>query len=324
MFKAVSSIASEIQTGRPGRLDSQSFADLLGTDRSQVLNLCGDLIENYDFHYTILEGEDLEQTILEVLKILDSGSHKAAGRGRKEDWERGWQENFETFQATGFDLSALQPKYISKYDRSRLFGRYIRPQDRMLEVNFYTVYRHYLFKTFLAPFESIFEFGCGTGYNLAVMNQLFPDKTIIGLDWAKSSIKIADSLGTVLQASISGRHFDYFAPDQTMKIPENSVIITLNSLEQVGKDYSSFLEFLLKRKPGLCVNSEPFLEMYDGNDLLDYLAIRYHNMRNYLSGYYDALRQLEQDGRIEIIKSQRVSFGNLFHEGFSFIVWRII
>jgi SAM-dependent methyltransferase len=317
-------MTSEIPEAFPAKLDIQAFAALLGTDRSQMLNLCGELIEDYDFHYQFLEGEAFEQTVLEVLKVLDNVKHKAAGRARKEDWERGWSENLKTFQTMDYDLSALQPKYISKYDRSRLFGRYIQPRDRKFEVNFYTVYRHYLFKTFLASFETIFEFGCGTGYNLSIMSQLFPEKTIVGLDWAESSVRIADSLRTVLKAPISGRLFDYFAPDQTLKIPENSAIITLNSLEQIGRDYYPFLEFLLVRKPSLCINSEPFLEMYNGNDLLDYLAIRYHNMRNYLSGYYDALRQLEREGKIEVLKSQRVPFGNLFHEGFSFVVWRII
>jgi hypothetical protein len=194
----------------------------------------------------------------------------------------------------------------------------------MFELNYYTVYRQFLFSTFLEPFDSIYEFGCGTGYNLAIMNSLFPGKRIMGLDWAESSVNIADALGTRLNAPISGQRFDYFQPDYDLEIPANSAVITLNSLEQIGGDYQAFLDFILAKKPALCINAEPILEMYDDNNLIDYLAIRYHKLRNYLCGYYGALKLLEAQGRIRIVSAQRVPVGNYFHEGYSFIVWHVI
>jgi len=307
-----------------GLLDAKAFAILFGTTPDTILSTCGDLLQRYDFRYEVIRGKERDGIILDVLKVLDSRNFKASGKARENDWEQGWQENLDEFIESGYDLDALAPKYISKYDVSRLFQQFVKPNDKLFELNYYTVYRHYLFTTFLKPFDSIYEFGCGSGYNLAVMNSLFPDKRIMGLDWAESSVNIANALGTQLKTHIYGKHFDYFQPDYNLEISANSAVITLNSMEQIGGDYQAFLDFILAKKPALCINAEPILEMYDDNNLIDYLAIKYHKLRNYLSGYYDALKLLEARGKIKILYSHRVPLGNYFHEGYSFIVWHQI
>jgi hypothetical protein len=67
---------------------------------------------------------------------------------------------------------------------------------------------------------------------------------------------------------------------------------------------------------------EPLLDLYDQDNLVDYLAVRFHTFRGYLSGFLPRLRQLEAEKRIEILKVQRMNFGSLYHEGYSFVVWR--
>jgi hypothetical protein len=305
-------------------LDADTFALLFGTTRDDIIAKCGELIPSLDFNYEIVTAPEQDAITLDVLKAVDNGNFKVSGKERINDWEQGWQENLDAFVESGYDISSLAPKYISKYEISRLFQQYIRPHDGFFELNYYTVYRQYLFSTYLSQADSIFEFGCGTGYNMAIMSSLFPRKRIMGLDWAESSVKIADMLGSRLNAPISGRRFDYFHPDLSLDIPPGSAVITLNSLEQIGGDYSAFLDFIIAKKPAICINAEPFLEMYDENNLIDYLAIRYHKQRNYLCGYYSALKQLECDGKILIEKAQRVPVGNYFHEGYSFIVWHVI
>ena len=61
---------------------------------------------------------------------------------------------------------------------------------------------------------------------------------------------------------------------------------------------------------------------YNKNNIIDYLAIRYHKKRNYLYGYLTRLQELESEGKIEILKTQRVCFGILYHEAYSFVMWR--
>ena len=82
------------------------------------------------------------------------------------------------------------------------------------------------------------------------------------------------------------------------------------------------LEFFLESKPSICVHAEPLRELYDEKNLMDYLAMRYHEKRNYLVGLVPRLKELEMDGRIEILHLHRVMFGSLFHEGYSLLIWR--
>ena len=62
-------------------------------------------------------------------------------------------------------------------------------------------------------------------------------------------------------------------------------------------------------------------ELYDQNDLFDYVAAAYLRKRGYLQGFLPRLRELEREGVIEILQVQR-TFGSLYHDGYSFVVWR--
>lgn len=304
-------------------LDEAGFARLLGTTADDIERQCGPLLREYDFRYRILKGDAFKDQLLKVIKTIEDSPLSVSGRDRHQDWEKGWGENLREFKEKNCDPNALVPKYMHKFSTKRLFSQYVEPLDQDFEVHFYTVYRQYLFKTYLAPHDPIFEFGCGTGYNLVIMARLFPQKRLMGLDWSENSVRfvktIADSLGL---DRLQGMLFDYFSPVDSLEIPQNAAIITLNSMEQLGNEYEYFLEFLLKKRPALCINSEPFTEMYDAGDLLDYLASRYHRRRNYLRGYLPALKKLEKEGKIEILKEQRVHLGNLFHDGYSLVIWR--
>jgi hypothetical protein len=79
---------------------------------------------------------------------------------------------------------------------------------------------------------------------------------------------------------------------------------------------------LLARKPAICVNMEPMLELYDENNPVDALAIRFHRKRGYLEGFLPALRRLAEAGRIEIVEVKRFKFGSLYHECYSYVAWR--
>ena len=305
-------------------LHIEEFAKLLGTDTNDIQDKCEELLRTYDFSYAVMQTDKYENTLLEVLKVIDSANLSVSGEERKKDWELGWSENLTRFVGNNYDISALIPRYMHKFRGRRLFSQYVHALDDNFEVNFYTVYRHYLFKKYLRDYDYVYEFGCGTGYNLVIMGELFPEKRLIGLDWADSSVELVNKIASVYNSNLSGHNFDYYDPDYDLDIPGNSAFITLNSMEQLGTNYHSFLKFILKKKPAICVNSEPILELYDQNNLLDYLAIRYHTTRNYLNGYLHALEEMNRAGRIELLKVQRVRFGNLFHDGYSFVVWKII
>ena len=304
------------------KLDIKGCAKLFGATQKEITDTCGTILSAEDFRFVVIDKEEEEKTLLEVMKTIDSPL-SISGKNRQNDWENGWAENLQAFIKSNYDLSSLTPKYMHKFNVRRLFSRYIRPLDSNFEVNFYTAYRHFLFKKYLSNYEHLYEFGCGTGYNLVIMAQIFPHKNITGLDWATSSTHLVNAIASQYGYRLKGRRFDFFNPDYSLEVADNSAFITLNSLEQLGNDHDKFIEFILHKRPEICINSEPILELYDQNNLFDYLASKYHNKRNYLNNYLSALKKYEHEGVIEILKVQRVHSGNIFHDAYSYIVWKV-
>ena len=181
--------------------------------------------------------------------------------------------------------------------------------------------RTYLFKKYFAEAPEIYEFGCGTGLNLVALAGMFPDKKLYGLDWSETSNAIINKIAETHKFKMSGAFFDMFSPDHTLNVAENSAVFTIGAMEQLGTNFEPFLQFLLDKKFRICINIETPYELYDPGRLFDYVAAKYLEKRGYLRGYLARLKQLESQGRIDVIKMQR-SFGSLYHDGYSFVIWR--
>ena len=111
-------------------------------------------------------------------------------------------------------------------------------------------------------------------------------------------------------------------PDDSFKIASNSAIFTIGAIEQLASNFEAFLQFLLKNRPLLCVHVEPTIELYDKDNLVDYLAIKFHKKRGYTENFLTRLKKLEKEGEIEILKVKRLFFGSLYMEGYSLFIWR--
>ena len=300
----------------------KDFANSFGTTVDDLSEDCRQLAKKYNFRYRELDKDERDQVILEVLKRIDSKELSIVGAHRKGRWDDGWSENLKNFIEKKYDLKELIPKYIHPNQPVRLNGDYVMPEDPEFEYNFFQVYRLWLFRKYLKDFDSIVEFGSGTGHNLVVLSQLYPEKKLYGSDWVPPSVELLNKIKEVYGYNITAKLFDLFNPDESFQIPENSAVITMGTMEQLGVNYEKFLDFILKKSPRICLQSEPICELYDDKNLLDYVFIKYHQRRGYLSGYLTRLKQLEAEGKIEIIKIQRVFLGNLVQEGYSIIVWK--
>ncbi|MBA4373146.1 MAG: hypothetical protein C0402_09840 [Thermodesulfovibrio sp.] len=303
-------------------LTQTDFSALFGIKSGELPAACRELIDNLDFRYRRPDTAGRDRILLEVIRRLDSGNMSVSGEKRRPEWEKGWAENLQTFVQHDFDLGQLTPKYVRPDQPVRLHQEYVLPVCAEFELNFYTVFRNWLFRQYLHDAGTVFEFGCGTGYNLAMLARLFPQKQLYGLDWSVSSRDLVNKIAEATGYAITGLLFDMFSPDDTLVFPSGSAVLTLNSLEQLGTDHEQLIQFFLRKAPALCIHAEPFYELYDEKILPDYLAMQYHAKRNYLRGYLPRLRQLEEEGRIEILRIHRVPFGSLFHEGYSLCVWR--
>jgi transketolase len=303
-------------------LTLDDFARLFGTTIDDIPDDCRGLIAKTDFRYRKLSANERDKVLLDVLKKIDSGQLTVAGKEKKVTWEKGWSENLQNFLEKNYDINKLTPNYYRPSQVLRIYRNYAITFDPNFEFNFFKVFRLWLFRKYLEDSESVYEFGCGPGHNLVALAELYPEKKIHGLDWAVASRDLVNKIAEVYKYNITGHLFDMFSPDENLEIANNSAIMTIGALEQLGHDYESFLQYLLKKSPILCLNVEPFCELYDKNHLLDYIAIKYQEKRKYLVGYLNRLRQLESEGKIEILKTHRMFFGNLNYNGWSYVVWK--
>lgn len=300
----------------------EDFARSFGTTVEDIPADCRELIANTDFRYRILAGEERDKVLLSVLKKIESDQQVIGAKERQSTWEKGWAENLQDFIESGYDLNKLVPKFIKPDQVMRLNGNYVLPSNPNFELDYFSVFRLWLFRKYLKGFDSIYEFGCGTGFNLAVLAQLYPEKQLHGLDFVPSSIDLVNKLGEVHEWKIAGHLFDMLSLDENFEIDDNSAVLTIGAVEQLASRFEAFLQFLLKSSPELCINVEPTIEMYDEDNLVDYLAMKFHRKRGYTENYLTRLRELEAQNRIEILKVKRPFFGSLFMEGYSYMVWR--
>lgn len=298
------------------------FADMFGTIAADIPEDCQSLIKKHDFRYRKLDDYGRKQIILQVLKKIDSKELSVSGKEQEARWEKGWAENRQNFIEKGYDIAELVPKFIRPNQPIRLFHDYCLPLDSNFELNWYNVFRRWLFKKYLKDSAVVYEFGCGTGFNLVELAELYPEKKLHGLDWVAPSKDILTLLAEKFGYNITGHIFDMFNPDEQLDIAPNSAILAIGALEQLGTNFEPFLQFILSRSPAIFAHVDSILELYNEDDLLDYLAIKFDKKRNYLDGYLSRLRQLGSTGEIEILKIQRSHFGSLYHDGYSYIIWR--
>ncbi len=82
------------------------------------------------------------------------------------------------------------------------------------------------------------------------------------------------------------------------------------------------MKYIIDKKHSLCVHMEPISEVFDENNLLDYLNIKYFEKRNYLKGFLTKLKSLEKEGKAKIIEERRLNYGSEFIEGHTLIIWK--
>lgn len=317
-------IELESPTAMTKSLRVRDFTEAFGAEEGEVACYCGELLETLDFRYKECTPEAREALFLDAIKKYDHAELSVSGSHRLNDWRAGWGEILQEFLASGGDLKALVPKDLRPNRPLRYRGNYILPLTDSFEHDFALVFRYWLFKKYCKDYPNIYEFGCGTGQNLAVMAGLFPEKRFFGMDWVPESQELLKSIARTYEWQIEGHRFDLFEPTNDLEILHNSLVYTSCAMEQLGGDYGRFLHYLLAKKPSLCVNVECIQELYDEDTLYDYVALRYHRRRNYLGDFLTRLRALEQEKVVEIIATKRTGFGSLYHEGYMYVIWKIL
>jgi len=283
-------------------------------------------LELHPLWYRELSPDEYNQTLLKIIQTILNPHLVSAGEHRFDDWEKGWSENFSELMnllaAGNVQIDSIVPRYFGKHEFVRLNKSIVKPLSQNYEYHALCMIVDWLFDQYMRESDSIYEFGCGTGYHLLRLRTINPSAALYGLDWAPASQKIISLLVDNKYASnIYGQRFDYYNPDMTFRLNNDAAVYTVASLEQVGTNHNKFIDYLLDNRPALCIHVEPISELLDENNLVDYLSIAYFRKRNYLSGFLTRLLELERMDKIRIIKKQRTYIGSLFIEGHSVIVW---
>jgi hypothetical protein len=299
----------------------QELEDAFGTKFSKKL------IKKYE--KTKLEYEDLslkerDDYILHVINTLvaneQNRDNTRTGEHRLQEWERGWTENLNAIKNE--DTDGLVPRYHGKRQFLHWNQKIIKSLVPSLDYKIHTFLVDSVIETYLSKVQALFEFGCGPAYHLLRAREYNANAKLVGLDWTEASQKIIEEIRKKgIETNIEGYNFNFFSPDYSIEVPQNSGFITVAALEQVGDRYEDFIQFIIAKKPKICVHLEPIDELLDENNLIDRLCTLYFRKRNYLSGFLPRLRKLEKEGKIKILKEKRTFSGSYFIEGHSLIVW---
>lgn len=262
------------------------------------------------FAAKVISGEEEEAVIADIRSRLKT----LPKVGDIERWERGWTENLEAYNRSGLH-SDLRPKYIRPGLPMRLYGRFVKPLNHDAEWIWYETFRDELVRRYLSKMLTVYEFGSGSGHNLARMKAMDLKQSIIGCDWSWAAVKIADAIDT-------GTRFDFRNPVLPNFGPHTGVL-TIGALEQTGhRAWTPFAEELILARPSVCVHLEPIVEWYDQGNPVDRTAIEVHEAKGFWVGFWDWCRAKRREGKIEIMAARRTGVGSLMVEGYSLIVWR--
>ncbi len=301
-------------------LGRTEFAHALNLAAGSLDRRTGDLIDSAGLRFRTFDASEQARLEAETAQRLNDG-FTVVGEHRAGIWRDAWQEQLERFEKSNYSLDALTPNFVVGSTILRWQGAYIESVTDLFELRFVEILRDWLFRRFLSDVDHLFEFGSGSAFNVAAYARLFPNVAITALDWAPAAVSIAELLRTRLGMKISGRRFDFFAPDKSLDLDRSSGVLTMCALEQTGERFGTFLEFLLEKSPKRVVHVEPTVELYDPQSAHDRLAIRYHDGRKYLRGLHPALKRLAADGKIRLQYLNRLRFGSRFHECYTVLVW---
>lgn len=298
-------------------LEEKDFAEVFGGMTSRVAAK----IKKFHLTYTDLSKEERDECILRITKGLVGSEFEVVGAHRQEKWEKGWGENLTAFKER--KEGALIPYYFQKDQIARWRQELVKPMKPGFDYGALTIILEWLYKKYMKEAGTIYEFGCGTGHHLLQLQEINPKAMLVGLDWAIASQNLLDEMikrGVLKNAS--SRRFDFFEPDYSLDLSSDSVVYTVAALEQVGERHTAFVDYLMNKKPSLCVHVEPIAELLNPEQLLDFLSIEYFRKRKYLWNFLTHLRTLEKKGKIKIHDARRTYLGgNMYVDHYSVIVW---
>ena len=295
-----------------------------GIKKNNFSNKFLQIYKTSNFKYRELTNNE-EQKLIKFLieKIINDKKVTGSKKGTIV-WHKGWNENLERFKKNPKNLKSLLPIYNNDNIYLRFFNKFIIPKDNLFEHNYYRLLQQHLFDTYFEKYNNFYEFGSGTGLTALSLANNFPEKTVFATDFVKSSIQLIKTIAKHYNKKIYSEIFDIKKPNYNYEIKDKSLIFTLGAIEQVKDDYKDFIDYILKKKPKLVINMEPYKEVFDLKNHMDLLSYAFIEKRRYANNFLPYLKELEKKKKIKIVKVKRTYFGGIMMESYNYIVWKVI
>lgn len=299
------------------------LANLFSISQNELKEILQD-ISFPDLKYRYLFDEERDQVILSILKKTDDPLLRVVGENNNSVWERGWSEINELLARKDFSPDLLRPQYFEAHKILRFNQQFIMAETEDFVYQYDQLIRYIIFKKFLKDSNKIVELGSGTGTSQVLLSKINTHGKLIASDWSNAALHIIERISQYLKRSIKTVNFNMLTMEgwDDLTIDEESTVVTVHALEQLGMHNRQLLEKLLSAKPSLCVHLEPLSEFYNPMNLYDYLALKYHTRRNYLFGWLATLERYAEENKVEILQAKRLHFGDRYHEAYMLLVWR--
>lgn len=282
--------------------------------------------KKFDLKYRFLDKNELQQHFYNYLNYIHSDVIPS-GPKRNLDWEIGWMQNYKDITKNNISEKFLLPHYYKRGKNiMRFSNEFIFPRNDEFENSIRKIILKGLSLKYFKNVDNIYEFGAGPCHNIFTLSQFNENKSFYALDWASPSQKIIKYIENNKKNFKSNNNyffskkFDFFKPDYSFTPKENSIIFTFGGLEQVGTKYKNILNYFLSLNKVKIIHIEPFVELYDINNLMGLMGYEYSKKRNYLHGYLKSLNALKINKKIKISNISKI-LGSGFHDGWTLVVW---
>jgi hypothetical protein len=275
--------------------------------------------------YKQVTQEQHDEAVTKCLEFL-AADVLESGEAYLDKWERGWGENlaeFESLELGEEALTAIAPKFVRKGSPVKLRGKWIMPNHPNFERDWVSLLREFLADSHFSKVNALYEFGSGTGHNLVHFSSLLPGIKLFGYDWSLNSVHLQNAFAEKASIPLVAQRLDLFHPEsfEILSNPSESALLTVGTIEQLGTNYAPVLNQILKSGFGVVVHIETTYELYNPENIVDFLSIKYLEKGNWARGYFAQLDTLQKSGEIEILEQGR-TFGSFYHEGYTVTVWR--
>lgn len=172
--------------------------------------------------------------------------------------------------------------------------------------------------------ETLAELGAGygsviLGYQVHSRSHRSISK-FIGLDFSNSALKLIQKVGL---PNITEAVFHDFSRPGTLRLPEDSVVITHMAYVMVPKLMRSAIEDIINSKPKLVIHFETIKEDFADDDLGG-LRRAYLQDNRYNENLWTLLREFQKEGAIEILQHAPSVYGENCLLPTSIVTWRPI